>query len=156
MSNRSNLLLDVLMVIPIEHVAELAVKALYYKDVNKESVCFTGNFDDQECEDGEKRKFDFMHYYTAGQFKERVLSKFNNLNLNESEEAFVNAIGNDLKIIFEDWDREIKSLKCQLHSQAKSYESKLEEWRTNHKQLTTAYNDLHYQYKQLKAEKKDE
>ena len=47
-----------------------------------------------------------------------------------------------------------KRLKGQLNSQAKSYESKLKEWQENHKQLTTAYNDLHYQYKQLKKEEK--
>ena len=80
--------------------------------------------------------------------------KFDELAFGEREHLFINAVGCHLQTCIQDLVHKIDELKGQLNSQAKEYESKLKEWQENHKQLTTAYNDLHYQYKQLKKEEK--
>lgn len=150
MGPKSNLLLDVLNEIPENEAMELAVKCWFYKNLEENIIEYTGNYDDSVEIDGDKKNFGPLQFYHAGAFLERLLNKFKHLDFDEREHAFLFAIGIHLHIRFEDWENEIKRLEGSLNSQAKSYESKLKEWRENHKQLTTAYNDLHYQYKQLK------
>lgn len=150
MEPRSNLLLDVLNEIPENEAIELAVKCWFYKNVEENIIEYTGNYDDSVEIDGDKKEFGPLNFYHVGAFIERMLDKFKHLDFDEREHAFLLAIGNHLHIRFEDWEQEMKRLKGDLNSQAKGYEAKLKEWQENHKQLTTAYNDLHYQYKQLK------
>lgn len=150
MATKSNLLLDVLNEIPENEAMELAVKCWFYKNVEENIIEYTGNYDDSVEIDGDKKDFGPLQFYHVGALLERLLNKFESLNFNEREHAFLYAIGYHLHVRFEDWENEIKRLKGQLDSQTQSYESKLKELRENHKQLITAYNDLHYQYKQLK------
>ena len=150
MKKESNLLLDVLEEIPEKEVLELAVKSLYYKNIEGNLIEYTGDFNDGVDIDEEEKTFDLLHFYHSGSFVERLLNKFSNLNLDDREHVFLFSIGYHLHARFEDWADEIKRLKKVIISQGREYETKLEEWRENHKQLTTAYNDLHYQYKQLK------
>ena len=154
MGPKSNLLLDVLNEIPEKEAMELAVKCWFYKNVEESIIEYTGNYDDSVEIDGDKKEFGPLQFYHAGAFLERLLNKFKLLDFDTREHVFLFTLGIHLHARFEDWDNEIKRLKGQLNSQAKSYESKLKEWQENHKQLTTAYNDLHYQYKQLKKEEK--
>lgn len=150
MATKSNLLLDVLNEIPENEAMELAVKCWFYKNVEENIIEYTGNYDDSVEIDGDKKDFGPLQFYHVGALLERLLNKFESLNFNEREHAFLFGIGYHLHVRFEDWENEIKRLKGQLDSQTRSYEARLKEWRENHKQLTTAYNDLHYQYKQLK------
>ena len=150
MEPKSNLLLDVLNEIPENEAMELAVKCWFYKNVEENIIEYTGNYDDSVEIDGDKKDFGPLQFYHAGAFLERLLNKFKLLDFDKREHVFLFALGIHLHARFEDWENEIKRLKGQLNSQSKSYESKLKEWQENHKQLTTAYNDLHYQYKQLK------
>lgn len=150
MEVKSNLLLDVLNEIPENEAMELAVKCWFYKNVEENIIEYTGNYDDSVEIDVDKKDFGPLQFYHAGAFSERLLNKFNHLDFDEREHAFLLTIGNHLHIRFEDWEKEIKRLKGALNSQSEEYEEKLKEWQENHKQLTTAYNDLHYQYKQLK------
>lgn len=152
MGPKSNLLLDVLNEIPENEAMELAVKCWFYKNVEENIIEYTGNYDDSVEIDGDKKEFGPLQFYHAGAFLERLLNKFKLLDFDKREHAFLFTLGIHLHARFEDWENEIKRLKGQLNSQAKEYESKLKEWQENHKQLTTAYNDLHYQYKQLKKE----
>lgn len=149
MATKSNLLLDVYLAIPDKELIELAVKCLHYENQHEMAIYYTGNFDDQEKIDGKKTEFGFEHYFVAGMFKQEMLHKFEKTRFKKKEEMFLDSIGNHLNSRMEDLCNEIKRLKGALKSQENSYESKLKEWRENHKQLTTAYNDLHYQYKQL-------
>jgi hypothetical protein len=150
MKNKSNLLLDVLNEIPEKEVLELAVKSLYYKNVNDNLIEYTGDFNDGVDIDEEEKTFDLLHFYHSGAFVERLLNKFNNLSLDDREHVFLDTIGNHLHVRFEDWADEIKRLKNVIISQGREYETKLKEWQENHKQLTTAYNELHYEYRQFK------
>lgn len=154
MGPKSNLLLDVLNEIPENEAMELAVKCWFYKNVEENIIEYTGNYDDSVEIDGDKKDFGPLQFYHAGAFLERLLNKFKHLDFDEREHAFLFTLGILLHARFENWENEIKQLKGQLNSQTKEYESKLKEWQENHKQLTTAYNDLHYQYKQLKKEEK--
>lgn len=152
MKNEQNLLLDVLNEIPEEEVLELAVKCLYYKNEGGELIEYTGNYDDSESVDGDKKDFGPLHFYNAGVFIGRLLDRFKELKLNKDEDEFLVAIGYQLHARFEDWANEIKRLKGTLKSQSKEHEAELKELRENYKKLTTAYNELHHQYKQLKKE----
>lgn len=150
MKKQSNILRTVCSCIPEDALAELAVKCKFYKNEDGYMIYRTGNFEDQEKIDGKIDDFDIMKFFEAGRFKERVVMKFDELAFGEREHLFVNAVGCHLQTHIQDLVHKIGELKGQLNSQAEIYESKLKEWQENHKQLTTAYNDLHYQYKQLK------
>ena len=150
MNNESNILRTVCSCIPEDALAELAVKCKYYKNEEGFLIYRTGNFDDQEEIDGKKDDFDLMKFFEAGRFKERIVLKFDKLVFDGRENLFINAVGNHLQTHIQDLTHKIEDLQRQLKSQANSYEAKIKEWRDNHKQLTTAYNELHYEYRQFK------
>lgn len=150
MNNESNILRTVCSCIPEDALVELAVKCKYYKNEEGFLIYRTGNFDDQEEIDGQKDDFDLMKFFEAGRFKERIVLKFDKLVLDGREHLFINAVGSHLQTHIQDLTHKIEDLQRQLKSQANSYEAKIKEWRDNHKQLTTAYNELHYEYRQFK------
>ena len=79
-----------------------------------------------------------------------LLLKFDKLVFDGREHLFINAVGSHLQTHIQDLTHKIEDLQRQLNSQANSYGAKIKEWRDNHKQLTTAYNELHYEYRQFK------
>lgn len=149
---KSNLLEAVFMALPAEHIMELAVKCRFYENVDEEDIEYTGGFDDQESIDGKMEALNPSHYFVAGMFKESVAREFGRLTLTRQEHQFVNAIGNHLCAYIANLKKDVDSWKSQWRRQVDADI----ELRENYKQLSKTYNDLHYEYKQLKKKEKED